>query len=329
MVVDLYMVYSFLKRLATPFNKWEAYDLGIIDERGNILRKRKELRKNKERKAFSVFDVMVLNMKKLIEKVPGGKSRIASYAAALYLIREWNHMTDSESMLTEDITDEQIHESLFVFHDRYINYNILSENVNSKVDINELFEENFSSELNELFDKSYPYKLDIREKSARANIVLRDRTKLVVRFTKKKYGIWDLIFERGGSIDITDKGDQYKVFATVIAVIREFIQKAEPRIISFEADKLETNSRSSLYGKMLDRFAKTIGYHFNSKEEYGVTRYLLMKEEAPTVNVGGGQVAGLGVGDQGEPGLTPSQMKRYKKKNKGLKKLRDVIGKAR
>lgn len=193
MVVDLFMVYHFLKRLATPFDKWEAYKLGIIDERGNILRKRKELRKIKERKAFGVFDVMVLNMKKLIEKVPGGKSRIASYAAALYLIREWNHMTDSESLLTEEITDEQINESLFVFHDRYINYNILSENVNNKVGLNELFKEKFS-------------------------------------------------------------------------------------------------------------------------------------EEAPTVNVGGGQIAGLGVGDQGEPGLTPDQMKRYKKKNK--KKLRNVIGKA-
>ena len=28
-----------------------------------------------------------------------------------------------------------------------------------------------------------------------------------------------------------------------------------------------------------------------------------MNEDAPTVNVGGGQVAGLGVGDQGEPGI--------------------------
>jgi len=36
-----------------------------------------------------------------------------------------------------------------------------------------------------------------------------------------------------------------------------------------------------------------------------------IKEDAPTVNVGGGQVAGLGVGAQGEPGIKKN--KRYKK----------------
>ena len=36
-VVDLFVVYQFIKRLATPFNKWDAYKTGVIDERGNIL----------------------------------------------------------------------------------------------------------------------------------------------------------------------------------------------------------------------------------------------------------------------------------------------------
>jgi hypothetical protein len=35
-----------------------------------------------------------------------------------------------------------------------------------------------------------------------------------------------------------------------------------------------------------------------------------IKEDAPTVNVGSGQVAGLGVGPQGEPGV-----KKKRKKN--------------
>lgn len=41
----------------------------------------------------------------------------------------------------------------------------------------------------------------------------------------------------------------------------------------------------------------------------------LCREEAPTNNVGTGNIAGLGVGAAGEPGLTPKQMKTYKKKN--------------
>jgi hypothetical protein len=34
-----------------------------------------------------------------------------------------------------------------------------------------------------------------------------------------------------------------------------------------------------------------------------------VKEEAPTMNVGGGQIAGIGVGPQGEPGV-PKRKKR-------------------
>lgn len=40
-----------------------------------------------------------------------------------------------------------------------------------------------------------------------------------------------------------------------------------------------------------------------------------MSEEAPTMSVGTGKIAGMGVGPQGEPGVTPKAMKRYKDKN--------------
>lgn len=44
-------------------------------------------------------------------------------------------------------------------------------------------------------------------------------------------------------------------------------------------------------------------------------RKKLQKEEAPANAVGGGNIAGLGVGPQGEPGVSPSVMKRHKKRN--------------
>jgi hypothetical protein len=40
-----------------------------------------------------------------------------------------------------------------------------------------------------------------------------------------------------------------------------------------------------------------------------------MSEEAPANAVGGGKIAGMGVGAQGEPGVGPKAMKRYKDKN--------------
>jgi hypothetical protein len=84
-VVDLIFIYQFLKRLTTPFNKTEAFKLGIIDESG---KKIKEPETKEEENAYGYFDRLVFNIKKLIERVPGGKSQLASYAAALYLIRE-------------------------------------------------------------------------------------------------------------------------------------------------------------------------------------------------------------------------------------------------
>ena len=39
MIVDLFLVYQMIKRLATPFEKWSAYELGIIDDKGMPLKK--------------------------------------------------------------------------------------------------------------------------------------------------------------------------------------------------------------------------------------------------------------------------------------------------
>jgi len=106
-VVDLYLVYEFIKRLATPFNEWEAYDRGIIDEEGNILKDAKERRRNiKDRQAFGKFDLLVLKLKKLLEKVPGGQTRLGSYAAALWLVKE--HVEKGNETLTEESLQEYI-----------------------------------------------------------------------------------------------------------------------------------------------------------------------------------------------------------------------------
>lgn len=126
------MVYQFLIRLTTPFTEWEAYKLGIIDKDGNILKKKDQRKTQEEKDAFRTFDLMILKLKKLLEKIPGGQTRIASYAAALWLIREWNHFSDS-STLTEDISESVLDDSLELFIERYFYYTTLVEDVNQKV----------------------------------------------------------------------------------------------------------------------------------------------------------------------------------------------------
>ena len=88
---DLAYTFRFLALLVTPFKKTKAFEKGIIDENGKRLKK-PPFSTMDEREDYSNYYTrfirLVFNVKKLIGKVPGGKTRIASYAAALYLIKE-------------------------------------------------------------------------------------------------------------------------------------------------------------------------------------------------------------------------------------------------
>jgi len=88
---DLAYTFRFLALLVTPFKKTKAYEKGIIDENGKRIKKPPfSSIEDREDYAnyYTRFIRLVFNVKKLIGKVPGGKTRIASYAAALYLIKE-------------------------------------------------------------------------------------------------------------------------------------------------------------------------------------------------------------------------------------------------
>ena len=88
--INAYVIYRFLRTLTTPWNKMEAYKLGIIDDSGNVLKKRASLKTENERNAYTMFDQMVWKLKRLLNKLPFGKSTIASYAAALWFLKENN-----------------------------------------------------------------------------------------------------------------------------------------------------------------------------------------------------------------------------------------------
>ena len=98
--IDLAAIYMFLKRLVTPFEQWDAYKTGLIDKDGKIIVSKAD-RTPEQDKSFGYFDRLVANLKKLLGKVPGGKSRIASFAAALLLLREKNIDPDDIEYLEE------------------------------------------------------------------------------------------------------------------------------------------------------------------------------------------------------------------------------------
>tara|TARA_B110000495_G_scaffold197402_1_gene207609 strand:- start:1897 stop:2481 length:585 start_codon:yes stop_codon:yes gene_type:complete len=90
---DLLYTFRFLTLLVQPFDKSNAFKLGIIDRNGDR-QKEVEITTSEQKSAYTHFHRLVFNLKRLLGKVPGGKSTVASYAAALYLIKEKLDLTD-------------------------------------------------------------------------------------------------------------------------------------------------------------------------------------------------------------------------------------------
>jgi len=99
-VLDIFLIYQFLKRLVTPFEKWDAYKVGMIDKEGHVIVD-KEKRTKEQEDSWGYYERLVANLKKLLGKIPGGKSRIASFAAALLLLREHDIDPDDTDYLNE------------------------------------------------------------------------------------------------------------------------------------------------------------------------------------------------------------------------------------
>ena len=100
-IVDAYLVYQLVSRLVRPFDKWPAFKLGIIDKNGVVLKKRATLTPQEELE-WGYFDVLAANIKKMIGKLPGGKTRLANFAAAVFLMKEHKHYKQDEvEQLTE------------------------------------------------------------------------------------------------------------------------------------------------------------------------------------------------------------------------------------
>ena len=96
--IDLFVTYRFIKLLVTPFEKTDAFRLGIIDEKGARVMpgpiagvrqtKPEPLRTTEEKNAYTILHKLVFNIKKIFEKVPGLRTKLGTYAAALFLLKD-------------------------------------------------------------------------------------------------------------------------------------------------------------------------------------------------------------------------------------------------
>ena len=104
---DIFIAYKFIKLLSTPWKETEAYKLGIIDDKGKILKKRKSLSSNEKPAYPSVFYTLVWKIKRLLDKLPPTRTRLGSLAAALWLLKEDVGKTESPTLL-EDIMFQEL-----------------------------------------------------------------------------------------------------------------------------------------------------------------------------------------------------------------------------
>lgn len=93
---DLFYAFRFLKLLVSSWDNTEAYKLGIIDDKGKLLKKAQDRKTPQEKSAYTVFHRLVFNVKRLLNKLPFGQTKLASYASALFLIKENADLTDQE-----------------------------------------------------------------------------------------------------------------------------------------------------------------------------------------------------------------------------------------
>ena len=140
--IDLLITYRIIKLLTTPFEKQDAYRLGIIDKNGKVLRKTKELNTGKERDTYTILHRFVFNLKRLINLVPGGKSKLGTYAAALGLLLKENkdineieiekvlykHLSDNDLLVLDDDIKEStgfdyLPEGRYIITDRLTDLN--------------------------------------------------------------------------------------------------------------------------------------------------------------------------------------------------------------
>ena len=111
--VDLFVTYRFIKLLTTPFDKTEAFKLGIIDENGNRIipdpvggvrqTKPATLGTTAEKNAYTILHKLIFNIKKIFSKVPGLRTKVGTYAAALFLLKD----TFKESVDDPDMFEKE------------------------------------------------------------------------------------------------------------------------------------------------------------------------------------------------------------------------------
>ena len=126
---DTVYAFRFIRMLVLDWKDWDAYKAGIIDENGKRVKSVK-IDNLEKSSVWTPFIRLCANIKRLVSKAPGGGSRLGSFAAALYLIKEKTGMTDKElKQICEKVGIEPLdflneNSEWFVLEDRQLSHGV-------------------------------------------------------------------------------------------------------------------------------------------------------------------------------------------------------------
>jgi hypothetical protein len=98
-MIDTLIAYRILNMLTTPFNRTDAYRLGIIDAKGN-LKKHENRLTSQERGAYTLLHRLVFRLKKILDRSPHSQS-FSSLAAATSVIKDSLEHGESDTLEEE------------------------------------------------------------------------------------------------------------------------------------------------------------------------------------------------------------------------------------
>ena len=86
-VVDTVIVFRILKMMTRKWSEMDAFKFGLIDDNGKRI-KTKKPKTSEEKNSYTLLHRLVFNLKRVLELLPFGRTRLASYAASLALLKE-------------------------------------------------------------------------------------------------------------------------------------------------------------------------------------------------------------------------------------------------
>jgi len=149
-------------------------------------------------------------------------------------------------------------------------------------------------DINEALDNPYPLKWEgdpNDQSSAIAEIPLPndDVDYLDVQFDGMGTGIFEIGFTRNERTKATGKGDEFRIFATVIEAIKQWWNKVDQDSVTqiyFSASKNPEDSarRHVLYTRFAKQFADQIGFDLEVLDRIGNVRFVLKRKDDHVFN---------------------------------------------